>query len=423
MALGNMGAVGRGEYSDQVYIPGQPAEPVSDYQSKAVFENFLREQGGDAEVESFISENPDAFLTPAQMNKLNLVGPEAFWNQGDGSPKSVTVDNVSTDTGNVPTNVTLVNTVQDPDTGMVTGYFSDGTSKVLTPGSMSQKERDAYAILEDTFRSYNLESLVPVIRGYMEANLGSEQAALQLKMDPAYQRRFYGNKLRVEAGKNAISEAAYLDLENQYNETLSAYGLKGYFGTTRDQQIAGMAQIVGNDISAPEFADRIGTVVDRVQNADPNVKAALQGYYGINDNDLIKFYLNPKEGLAQLKQKTTAAEIGAASYEQLGKTGTIGAARAMELAQAGVDQATAMKGYATIGQILPETKKLSDIYGEAGINYTQQEAEKEVFNLGDAASAQRKRKRLAQLEAAKFSGDSGVSSQASSLGSAVRGQF
>jgi hypothetical protein len=257
----------------------------------------------------------------------------------------------------------------------------------------------------------------------MEANLGSEQAALQLKMDPAYQRRFYGNKLRVEAGKNAISEAAYLDLENQYNETLSAYGLKGYFGTTRDQQIAGMAQIVGNDISAPEFADRIGTVVDRVQNADPNVKAALQGYYGINDNDLIKFYLNPKEGLAQLKQKTTAAEIGAASYEQLGKTGTIGAARAMELAQAGVDQATAMKGYATIGQILPETKKLSDIYGEAGINYTQQEAEKEVFNLGDAASAQRKRKRLAQLEAAKFSGDSGVSSQASSLGSAVRGQF
>ena len=417
----------RDQYEDnQVDIPGQPVPtPTLDYQSKAAFENFVREQGGDVEVEQFISENPDAFLTPAQLNKLNLVGPEAFWGGTSNLTQTAKPENV-TQTGNVPnvpTNVSLVNTTQDPDTGQVTGYFSDGTSKVLTPGSMSKVEKDAYSLLEDTFKSYGLSELVPVIKGYMEANLGSSQAAIQLKTNDVYLKRFYGNTLRVKAGQNALPESTYLSLENQYNETLSAYGLKGYFGSTRDQQIAGMAQIIGGDISAPEFTDRIATVVDRVQNANPTVKAALQAYYGVTDADLIKYYLNPKEGLANLKMKTTAAEIGAASYDQLGKPGTIGQTRAMELAQMGVTRDLAQKGYKTIGEFLPEAQKLSDIYGEAGIKYTQQQAEQEVFNLSEAASAARKRKQLAALEAAKFSGSAGASTAASSFGSATRGQF
>ena len=426
----NMGAFRRGEYEPEVNIPGQPASPTLDYQSKASFENFLRDQGMDTAVEEFVAQNPDAFLSDQDLAKLYRVGPEAFWGGSTDSatktlsePSSTGATDPSFTGSGSASGITLVNTVTDPDTNQVTGYFSDGTSKVLTPGTTSQKVKDAYSVLEDAFKSYGLSSLVPVIRGYMEANLGVEQATLQLKTSDAYQKRFYGNTLRVNKGMNAISEAAYLDLENQYNNTLTAYGLKGYFGTSRDQQIAAMADVIGNDISAPEFADRIGTVVDRVQNANPTVKAALQAYYGVNDTDLIKYYLNPKEGLAQLKMKTSAAEIGAAAYDVLGKAGGIGSARAMEIAQAGVTQQQAMQGYKAIGDFLPTTQKLSDIYGEAGIQYAQQQAEQEVFNLSEAASAQRKRKQLAQLEAAKFSGSSGASSQAGSFGVTGKGQF
>jgi hypothetical protein len=283
------------------------------------------------------------------------------------------------------------------------------TGKIVKK-EISKETKDAYALLEAAFKEYGLESLVPVIRGYMEADLGSEQAKLKLKTEPIYKQRFKGNELRVSKGFNALSEVDYLELENDYSETLNSYGLSDYFGVatdavTRAARQQKMADVIGNNISALEFKDRIKTVVTRVNMSDANVKSELKAFYGITDTDLVKYFLNPAEGTDRLKEKVTAAEISAASITQgLGRT-SLGTAE--ELARLGIDRAEALAGYSNIAEYLPTAEKLSSIYKEQGITYNKTTGEEEEFK--GLASAKRKRERLKQAETDTFSASPGIS--------------
>lgn len=270
---------------------------------------------------------------------------------------------------------------------------------------ISDEVKDAYALLKATFATYGLDDpdFLKTIEGFMERGLGSQQAALELRETDAYKKRFYGNQLRRDANLNVLSEAEYLALENSYNETLRSYGLQGYFGTDRKVAQSEMAKAIGSDIAATEFKDRIDTVVTRVTNSDPNIKKNLKSLYNIGDEDLIRYFLNPKENLPRLKEKVTAAEISTEFAKYGLKSGL---ASAEEYAKLGIDKAKAAKGAETIASFLPEATKLGQIYKEEGINYTQGTAEEEVLKNLD--EARRKRLKLTGKEIASFSGSSGV---------------
>jgi hypothetical protein len=289
------------------------------------------------------------------------------------------------------------------------GLNTDGT-KIVTKEKPTKEVQDAYALLEAAFKLYDLDSLVPIIRQYMEDDLGPEQAKLKLKTEPIYKQRFKGNELRLSKGLNALSETDYLELENDYSKTLTDYGLSDYFGVatnaaTRAARQQKMADVIGNNISALEFKDRIKTVVTRVNMADANVKTELKAFYNITDTDLVKYFLNPAEGTDRLKEKVTAAEISAASITQgLGKT-SLGTAE--ELARLGIDRAEALAGYSKIAEYLPTAEKLSSIYQEEKITYNKATGEEEEFK--GLASAKRARERLKQKETDTFSASPGIS--------------
>jgi hypothetical protein len=309
------------------------------------------------------------------------------------------------DDSDTPAAITLVSTETD-EFGNVVGFYSDGTQKILVKSGNKYKSTvdvDAYTLLESTFKDYGLEELIPDIKRFMEEGLGSNQAAVELRKTTSYINRFRGNETRRAAGLNVMSEAAYLQLEDSYNETLRAYGLQGYFGVDRKVSQAKMAELIGNDINAPEFKERIDTVVTRVNNADPNIKTTLKSFYGIQDNDLVKYFLNPKENLPKLQEKVLSAEIGNEALKQNLLTDVTSASA---LAQLGITKDQAREGYQGIANVLPTTTKLGQIYGEEGINYTQKTAEEEVF--GQLESAKRKRVRLAEKEVGSFSGAAGL---------------
>ena len=271
---------------------------------------------------------------------------------------------------------------------------------------VSDATRDAFAMLEDLFRSYGLESLAGEISDYMKQGFTSGEALIKLKTNPngAYAKRFAGNFARVKNGLNAISEAEYINLENSYANTLKSYGLGNMVSLNRDENYKKFAEYIAGDISAVEFKDRVDTVVSRVQNSDPTIKSTLKAFYPeITDADLVGYFLNPKENLPKLQEKVTASEIGAAATG-MGLTTNVGAAT--DLAKFGVDQKMAREGYSTIAGILPTSTKLGDIYNETGVKYAQAEGEAEVFKGNQDAAT--KRKRLASMERAAFSGSSGV---------------
>lgn len=274
---------------------------------------------------------------------------------------------------------------------------------------MDEKARqDAFALLKDVFASYGLEELASQIEGYMREGIGTAEATIRIKQSQPYKDRFYGNELRRNSGLNVIDEASYLDLENSYSETLKAYGLQDYFGigvtpTERKNRQKAIASVIGADISAVEFKDRVSTAVDRVKMADPATKSAFQQFYGIGESDLAKYFLDPTKTLVTLKEKATAAEIGGAA---LGMGLSATAASAEDLAKFGINREQAQVGYSTIAQELPTAQKLSQIYSGEGIDYNQAEAEAETFK--GLASAKRKKEQLKSREEASFQGSSGT---------------
>lgn len=286
--------------------------------------------------------------------------------------------------------------------------------KVDEPKEISDATKDAFAMLSDLFASYGLGELAAEISGYMTSGLTAGEALIKLKTNPsgAYATRFAGNFARVKNGLNALSEAAYMELENSYTNTLKSYGLSNMLGMDSKSNWKTFANYIANDISAVEFKDRIGTVQDRVVNADPATKELFKKWYpSLTDKDLVAYFLNPTETIGKLKEKVTTAEIGAAFMGQKLSTDMTSAG---DLARYGIDRAGAILGASQIAEVLPEASKLGNIYEEAGITYNQKTGEEEFLKSSD--EAKRKRSRLASMERGSFSGSAGNAPGAYSTG-------
>jgi hypothetical protein len=296
-------------------------------------------------------------------------------------------------------------------------YYSDGSYTdspapvtVSSPDTMTATQQDAYSIVVDRLNRYNLGALAPLIKKLAIQGATEATIMLALQEEPLYKERFKANDARRAKGLTALTPSEYLNLEDNYRQVLRSYGL------TQFDNDAYVSQFLANDVSVAELSNRVVTAVQRVRNADPAVSNMLRNYYGIGQNDLVAYVLDPNQQFQKIERQVAASEIGVAAARQGINAGV---SVAEQLAAQGITQAEAQRGYATIADILPTAEKLSDIYGTTLEGYGLGEAEQEVFN--QLASAQRKRQRLTQREIAEFSGQSGVSRV--SLGQPQRGQF
>jgi hypothetical protein len=285
----------------------------------------------------------------------------------------------------------------------------------------------AYDLLKNEFAQYGMGDLVESVKSFIMAGVSPSEFTMRLRETQPYKTRFKANEDRVKAGLAAISEAEYIGLEDGYQNIMRNYGLpesyysKGLYGTQE-----GFQKFIANDVSATELEDRIMTAQQRVVNANPEVLASLKAFYpGINNGDILAYTLDPKNALTEIKRKVTAAEIGGAAVQSglnLGQTPeerALYAARAAELGAAGITKQQAQQGFQTVAEVAPRGGQLAAMYGESP--YTQQTAEQEVFGLAGSVDAAKQRKKLAGLERASFSGQSGAAQGA--LGRERAGNF
>jgi len=262
----------------------------------------------------------------------------------------------------------------------------------------AEKAQNAITVLTDRFKRYGLASLVPKIRELAIAGAGESTITLQLQETEEYQQRFSANKDRIKKNLSVLNPGEYLALEDKYRQIIRAYGLKDF---DNDNYVN---QFISNDVSPEELSNRVVTAVQRVKNADPAITATLRDFYGIGQNDLVAYVLDPNQTFQKIERQVAAAEIGTAARKQ-GLEAGVNVAE--QLAAQGITQAEAQRGYSTIADVLPGATKLSNIYGGTLDKYGQSEAEQDIFNT--LASAQRKRKNLIGREIAEFGGASGLS--------------
>ena len=265
--------------------------------------------------------------------------------------------------------------------------------------------RDAFALIKSTLATYGFTEMeIAELNTFIEnaltdGKMGPEQVKLQMRELPVYKARFSGNTARINAGLNALSEAQYLQQENDYSEIFKMYGVGNL--SSRAQ----FSTLIGNAVSVTEVTKRVDAAVKRVKNGDPAVLTTLRTLYpNITDTDIVSYFLKPSEMLPELERKTTVAEIGATAG-QFGMKET-GLAKFEDLQRYGVTLASARAGYGTIAEELPGATKLGNIYGETGITYGQTEAEAEQFK--SSAEAKRKKEKLIETEKSSFKGSAGL---------------
>ena len=269
--------------------------------------------------------------------------------------------------------------------------------------------QSAFDILLAEFNRYGLGSLVEPLRSLIISGPSEAELTLALRQTPAYQNRFAANAARINKGLRALSEAEYIGLEDGYQNIMRNYGLPAsYYAKDATGKQAGFEKFIGGDVSPAELEERVVTAQKRVLDAAPEVATALKQFYpGIKNGDILAYTLDPEKGLADIKKKVTAAEIGGAALgAQLGTN----VGRAEELARYGVTADTARQGFGAIGGGLERGRQLADIYQEP--DYTQAVAEEEVFNLPGQAQAGQKRKKIIGMEKATFGGQTGITSGA-----------
>jgi hypothetical protein len=373
-------------------------------------------------------------LTPAEQQVLgmspaptNAAKPATTATATATAPKPATTPKPTavTPTVSQSTGRRVASTYEDPESGDIYSVYDDGSRELITKGTKARdaafeakrlaedkrrQGQSAYDLLYSEFEQYGLQALVEPLKRLITSGASPAEFTIELRKSPAYQTRFAANADRIKKGLKAISEAEYLDLEDQYQRVMRNYGLPESYYTRGDMGAQpGFNQFIANDVSALELEDRISTAQKRVLNANPEVLQAIKDFYGdsITNGDILAYTLNPTKGLEDIKRKVTAAEIGGAAIQSGLRTGM---ARAEELGAAGVTKQQAQQGFGTIAGGLERGSQLAAIYGENP--YTQTTAEKEVFGLAGKTEAEKQRKKLTGLEKATFGGQTGLTSGA-----------
>ena len=285
---------------------------------------------------------------------------------------------------------------------------ASGSSGLGTPEQQAARQ-SAFDLLKLQFDEYGLGALVEPLKGLIQENISPSEFAVRLRQTDPYKKRFAANAARVSSGLRALSEAEYINLEDDYQKVMRNYGLPASYYAKGDLgRQEGFEKLIAGDVSLTELEDRVMLAQNRVINAAPEITTALKQFYpDIKNADILAYTLDPTQGLANIKKKVLAAEIGGAA---IGAGLGTEVNRAEELARYGVTAESAKQGYDAIGGGLERGRQLASIYQQP--DYNQAVAEQEVFNLPGQAQAGEKRKKIIGLEKATFGGQTGVSSGA-----------
>jgi hypothetical protein len=210
--------------------------------------------------------------------------------------------------------------------------------------------------------------------------------------------KYYGkyNDALTKANRATLSPAEIVNNVIQYEKILkNVPGLPATFYS--DEK---MVQYFVNDISPTELTKRVNDAQARIAAADPQYKATIKAYYGMDDTEILGFVLDPSVGEEELAKRQTATALGASAARS---NVSVSRQRAEELASLGITETAANVGYGQVSKNLEVSQKLASIYNE-DITGLQTQLEQEQF-LGLASQ---KRKKLMEQEQASFSGKAGI---------------
>ena len=266
----------------------------------------------------------------------------------------------------------------------------------------------ASAILKAQLEAWGIGSLYNDALKILKQGLNSDAVVAQLEQTAAYKQRFWYNEIRQKAGLPVLSPAEAVATEAQLRGLLHQFGMPaGFYDSPKD-----VGNLIAQNVSPAEFADRLTEGRDKFLNAPAEDKAWVREHYGLTDNEAIAMILDPTVAEPLINKRLTAGQIGGAATRQGLE---VNRARAEQLAQLGVTGDVAQQGYGKVAEITNGDGSIANRFGQ---DFTQGEAENAVF-LNDA-EALKKKQTLDAEEQSLFGGRAGTNTQGLSGNSGTR---
>jgi hypothetical protein len=308
----------------------------------------------------------------------------------------------------VPLNPTKPPTTTTPTSTAQDDYYN------WLKGEQQRQARDtATSFLKGILTEYGMESLSGQVENLINTwGTNTGVIAEKLRQTDEYATRFKGLKTLQGKGITDVrNEAEYIDLESRYRTVFRENGIQNYLGDAGSQaEIDSLAEIIGDyTLSVTEVADRISDAQRVVANTDPNVRAALNTYYGISDTDLVEYSLDQERTMKRFNTMANAAVFGGyAATRGLDVSSGVAESVASLAADDDIDDARRMtqlnSNLQAAESLAQGAQRLASL---SNTTFSDDEAVEAQFELD--LDADKKVKKLASQERARFGGQSALS--------------
>ena len=203
-------------------------------------------------------------------------------------------------------------------TGYAPGYESSGPNAWAKVQAARDKEARAAAMdwLDLYFTDGSQrDEIIGIIDRAIQEGSSQTETLREIRASNAYHSRFPGMQLRDQAGFSRLSEAEYIDLEEQYRTALRTYDIpQGFYDDVGD-----FGEWIAGDVSAREVEERAKLAYEASNHADQELVNQLRAY-GLSSGDLTAYYLDPQRELSIVEERDRFryARLGAAAFRGTG---------------------------------------------------------------------------------------------------------
>lgn len=196
-------------------------------------------------------------------------------------------------------------------------------------------------LLTATLKKYGLESLIDWASNAIIQGMSEDEIMLSMYDQQPFRERFAGLFAREAAGHQPISIDEYLQYENVVSSLGTTWGLK--------LSKAEVDNLIAGNVSAREVEQRFTIAATAVYESDIETRSELTRLFNINQEQLMRYWMNPKEQLGVLQQQYRMGEIAGAALRT--GFGQLNANQASRLQQAGLTKDAALTGFGELAQM------------------------------------------------------------------------
>ena len=157
---------------------------------------------------------------------------------------------------------------------------------------------------------------------------------------------------KLNAMGEGITEGEYLAKVQKDKEILKQFNVPSGIFDTPDY----LGSLMLNHVNTVDLTNRLQAAQDSVLSLDPSILKYGKDSYGLDTGNLIAWALDPTKATPIIVQQAKAMQIGGAALQSgfaggMGTNGELLASQAEALANQGVSQSDALKGFVQLGQM------------------------------------------------------------------------